>query len=42
MVLDQEWLPKMEERFLMLEEEKAEKRYLSLMKLDQKDSFKYF
>ena len=39
MVSDQEWLPKMEERFLMLVEEKVEKEFLFLMKLDQKGSF---
>jgi len=36
MVSDQEWLPKMEERFLMLVEEKEEKEFLFLMKRDLK------
>ena len=36
MVSDQEWLPKMEERFLMLVEEKEGKEFLFPMKRDLK------
>ncbi len=39
MVLDQEWLPKMEERFLMLVEEKEERDFLFLMKQELKNNF---
>ena len=35
---DPEWQQKMVERFLMLEEEKEEKKYLFPTKLDQKDN----
>ena len=33
------WQQKMVERFLMLEDEKEEKKYLFLTKLDQKDNY---
>ena len=41
MVLDLEWLQKTVEKFLMLVEEKVEKKFLSLMSLDQKDRLKH-
>ena len=41
MVLDLEWLQKTVEKFLMLVEEKEEKKFLSLMSLDQKDRLKH-
>ena len=37
MVLDLEWLQKTGEKSLMLVEEKVEKKFLSLMSLDQRD-----
>jgi len=37
MVLDLEWLQKTVEKSLMLVEEKVEKKFLSLMSLDQRD-----
>ena len=42
MVLDQEWLQKMEEKFLMLVEEKVVKKSLFLMSQDQKDNSNNF
>ena len=39
MALGLEWLLRMVERYLMLEEEKVEKEFLFQMKLDLKDSF---
>ena len=37
MVLDLEWLQKTVEKFLMLVEEKVERKFLSPMSQDQKD-----
>ena len=42
MVLDQEWLQKMVEKFLMLVEEKVVKKSLFLMSQDQKDNSNNF
>ena len=39
--LDQGWLLKMVERYSMLEEERVEKEFLFLMKLDIKDRINY-
>ena len=41
MVLDLEWLQKTVEKFLMLVEEKVERKFLSPMSQDQKDRLRH-
>ena len=41
MVLDLEWLQKTVEKFLMLVEEKVERKFLSPMSQDQRDRLRH-